>query len=61
MIIVKGITKIGRDFLAETGGEEEKPVEGGPSFVPIGSGLRTGESGDGSERLCRGGRGEFIF
>ena len=60
-MIVKGITKIGRDFLAGIGEEEEKPVESGPSFAPIESGLRTGESGGESEKLCRGGRGEFIF
>ena len=54
MIIVKGITKIGRDFLAETGGEEEKPVEGGPSFVPIGSGLRTVKVETGQKDFAEG-------
>lgn len=65
-MIAKGMTKTGSDFLRGDGWDEEKPVdgegEGGPSFVPTVSELRTGEGGGMESReLWRGGSGEEMF
>jgi hypothetical protein len=56
-----GITKMGKGFLRWAGEDEEKPVgDGDEAGASVGEIEELG-SGDESERLCRGGRGEFIF
>jgi len=57
IIMVRGITKTGRDFLRGEGEDEEKPINGGDGEVSAAAGASTDEP----ERLWRGGSGEEIF
>jgi len=59
IIMVRGITKTGRDFLRGEGEDEEKPVDGGEVGGEVSA--AAGASTDEPERLWRGGSGEEIF